>query len=258
MCPPRYAGQKTILLSFLELASGGGGKKFVAVDSRRHAAAPVVRFHTEHSRVTANMHVAGKRDLLRQGQNKLNRSSCFHTRFDQKIKSAKTHVTGFALSLQDVVFLGKPHLQRQHHRKTACGAAFFSGVHQPSREPLRWLQTIIASRLAAMAFTREQSTPGERSRNFRAPHFRAKLHSPLSMFAGSRHLGVRRLVNCDAAQFILRSRCAGSKGRRLCQPNLASAPARIAAASATRRLRTSGFLARITILPKFDLPRCCG
>src|SRR5271169_4992597 len=105
MCPPRYAGQKMILLPFLEIASGGGGKKFVAINSRRHAAAPVVRLHAQHPRVTAYMHVAGERDLLGQGQNKLNRSSCFHARFDQEIKSAKTYIACPALPFQDVVFL---------------------------------------------------------------------------------------------------------------------------------------------------------
>jgi hypothetical protein len=34
---------------------------------------------------------------------------------------------------------------------------------------------------------------------------------------------VRRLVNCAAVQFILSSRSAGSKGRRLCKPKLAAA-----------------------------------
>src|SRR5271154_1199106 len=105
MCPPRYAGQKMILLSFLEIASGGGGKKFVAMDAPRHAAAPVVRLHAQHPRVTAYVHVARQRDLLGQRQNKLNRSPCFHARFDQKIKSAKAYIARLTLPFQDVIFL---------------------------------------------------------------------------------------------------------------------------------------------------------
>src|SRR5271155_5719548 len=105
MCPPRYIGQKTILLSFLEIDSGGGGKKFVAINSRRHAAATVVRLHAQHPRVTAYVPVARQRDLLGQRQNKLDRSPCFHARFDQKIKSAKAYIARLTLPFQAVIFL---------------------------------------------------------------------------------------------------------------------------------------------------------
>src|ERR1700733_2244029 len=153
MCTlPDTPGKKRFS-SVLWNASGGGGKKFVAINSRRHAAAPIVRLDAQHPRVTAYVHIARQRDLLGQSRDKLDRSSCLHARFNQKIKSAKTYVARFALPFQDIVFLRKSHFQRQHHRKTACGAAFFGTVHQPSRGPLRLRQAIIASRLAAMSFT---------------------------------------------------------------------------------------------------------
>src|ERR1700733_2731618 len=168
MCTlPDTPGKKRFS-SVLWNASGGGGKKFVAINSRRHAAAPIVRLDAQHPRVTAYVHIARQRDLLRQSQDKLDRSSCFHARFNQKIKSAKTYVARFALPFQDVIFLRKSHFQRQHHRKTACGAAFLGTVHQPSRGPLRLRQAITASCLRAMSFTHPELMPGERLRNFRA------------------------------------------------------------------------------------------
>src|SRR5580704_3562283 len=149
---PGTTGKKRFY-SVLRIASGGGGKKFVAVDAHRDSAALVLRFHAQHARVTAYVHIARQCDLLRQGQDKLNRSARFYVRFNQKIKTAKTHVARFALLFQNVVFLGKPHFQRQHHRKPACGAAFFGAVHQPSGEALRCRHAITASRPGAMGFT---------------------------------------------------------------------------------------------------------
>src|SRR5277367_4359903 len=65
---PVKSGKKRFY-SVLRIASGGGGKKFVAVYPRGDSAALVLRFHAQHARVTADVHVARERDLLRQGQN---------------------------------------------------------------------------------------------------------------------------------------------------------------------------------------------
>src|ERR1700683_2694330 len=105
MCTlPDTPGKKRFY-SVLRNASGGGGEKFVALNLRRHPAAPIVRLDAQHPRVTTYVHIARQRDLLGQSQDKLDRSFCFHPRFNQEIKSAKTYVARFALSLQDVVFL---------------------------------------------------------------------------------------------------------------------------------------------------------
>src|SRR6185437_1185096 len=122
----------------------GGGQKFVALDARRNAAPAVVRLDAQHTRVAANIYVACEGNLLRQGEDKLDRAAGFRRGFDQEIKPAEADVARLPLLFGDAVAPGKPDLQGQHHRKPPCGATIRSSVHaspdvlrSPSYHPAR-------------------------------------------------------------------------------------------------------------------------
>src|ERR1700691_2299175 len=70
-------------------ASGCGGKKFVTLNAGGDAAAPVVRLNAQHTRIAADVNIAGERNLLRKCENKLDRAACFNGRLDQEVKTAK-------------------------------------------------------------------------------------------------------------------------------------------------------------------------
>src|ERR1700722_3859129 len=114
--------------------SRGGREEFVTFDTCRYTAAAVVRLNAQHTRVEADGYVTGKRDLLRQRQDKLNRAAGIGSSgFDQEIQAAKANVAGFPILLRNAITGCEPHLQGEHHRETSRGAPLDSFVHRSSR-----------------------------------------------------------------------------------------------------------------------------
>jgi len=96
-------------------SSGQGGKEFVALDLRGHAAATVMRIHSEDPRIATNVHVAGESDLLRKRENELDGAAGFQVRFDQEIEAAEADVAGLARFFRNSVSCGESHSQGKHH-----------------------------------------------------------------------------------------------------------------------------------------------
>src|SRR5450432_3268952 len=102
MCPPiRDSGNTFYRVSIksgeFRESSGRGGKKFVALDAGGDAAAPLLFINAQDSRIATNVNVACKRNLLRQGQDKLDRTPGFHNRLHHEVKTAEADVARFSL-----------------------------------------------------------------------------------------------------------------------------------------------------------------
>src|ERR1700720_2939558 len=116
------------------VSSRGGGKKFVTLDTRSHTAATVVRLHAQHARVAADVDITGKRDLLRQCEDKFDRAAGVGSGgLDQEVEAAKAHVAGFPVFFRNAIAGCESHLQRKHHRETSRGAPLHNVVHCSSR-----------------------------------------------------------------------------------------------------------------------------
>src|SRR5277367_270252 len=121
MCPPCKTAENTFYrvsiksCEFRE-SSGRGGKKLVALNAGGDAAAPLLIVDAQDSRVATNMNIACKRDLLRQGQDKLDCAAGLHNRFHHEIKTAEAYIARFALFFEDAGFRRKANLHRQRHR----------------------------------------------------------------------------------------------------------------------------------------------
>src|ERR1700690_3384013 len=99
-------------------------KEFVAFDAGSHAMRAVLGFNTDHTRIAADIHVPGQRDLLREREHKFNGASSFQIGCDREIESAEAYVARFSLPLGNTVSSRKANLYGKIHRKT------------PSRSPL--------------------------------------------------------------------------------------------------------------------------
>ena len=114
-------------------ASGGGGKELVPFDARGDSTKCVLRLDSQDAGVAADANVAGQRDLLRKSEDELDRASGLKSGLDQKIKAAKTDISGLAVFLRNsIVSDRKPDFHGQRHRKTPCGPALHTVFHSPS------------------------------------------------------------------------------------------------------------------------------
>src|ERR1700751_5336988 len=117
-----------------KISSRGGGQELVTLDSRRHAAAPVVRFDTQYTRIAANVNVTGKRDLLRKSEDKFDRAAGIGScGLDQKIQAAEADVTGFPILFRNAIAGSESYFQGEHHRETSRGAPSQNVVQRPPR-----------------------------------------------------------------------------------------------------------------------------
>jgi uncharacterized protein len=134
-------------------SSGSGRKKFVALDAGGDSATPLLFFNSQDARIATNVNVARKSDLLRQGQDKLDRAAGLHNSFHQEVETSKANVARFTLFFEDAVFGGETDLHGQHHRKSSCGSALNSGFHQSSSEHVRFGQSYHCGASAATSFS---------------------------------------------------------------------------------------------------------
>src|ERR1700719_3699010 len=116
-------------IAIREEASGCGGKKFVTLNAGSNAPAPIVRFDAEHTSIAADMDVTGKRNLLGKRENELDRAACFDSGFHKKVEPPEAAAARFALHLRNAVSRLEANLDRKHHRKPPCRAAFYGRFH---------------------------------------------------------------------------------------------------------------------------------
>src|ERR1700722_10941334 len=116
--------------------SGSGRQKFVAIDARGYAPVLIVGFDPQDAGITADMHITGESDLLGQGEHKFDGCARFKTAVGGEVQAAKAHIASLALFFEEIVFLRKSYLERQHHREPPRGTSFNGVVHRPSRPRL--------------------------------------------------------------------------------------------------------------------------
>src|ERR1700721_3246589 len=130
MCPPQQEGGNHILLRFNEMrrtrkTSGRGGKEFVTLDAGGNSGGSFALIHAQDAGVAADVNVAGKGDLLRQGENEFDGAARFNNRFHNEIQSAETYVARFSLFFEDAAVCREAHFHGQVHRKSARGATLY-------------------------------------------------------------------------------------------------------------------------------------